>query len=108
MTIHDDWDALGMRASGSHSVTFDGVELPARVLRGGFPAGRRTVAPPAERFGVGQPGKVLSRAGQLDSARVPGKCLEERFEPKRLTLDTSPQLDLRGTLFCDWRSGDVW
>jgi alkylation response protein AidB-like acyl-CoA dehydrogenase len=28
-----------MRASGSHSVTFDGVELPARALRGGFPAG---------------------------------------------------------------------
>ena len=28
-----------MRASGSHSVTFDGVELPASALRGGFPAG---------------------------------------------------------------------
>ena len=28
-----------MRASGSHSVTFDGVELPAAALRGGFPAG---------------------------------------------------------------------
>jgi alkylation response protein AidB-like acyl-CoA dehydrogenase len=38
--IHDDWDALGMRASGSHSVTFDGVELPPAALRGGFPTGR--------------------------------------------------------------------
>jgi alkylation response protein AidB-like acyl-CoA dehydrogenase len=38
--INDDWDALGMRASGSHSVTFDGVELPAAALRGGFPAGQ--------------------------------------------------------------------
>ena len=28
VTVHDDWDALGMRASGSHSVTFDGAELP--------------------------------------------------------------------------------
>jgi alkylation response protein AidB-like acyl-CoA dehydrogenase len=37
--INDDWDALGMRASGSHSVTFDGVVLPASALRGGFPAG---------------------------------------------------------------------
>jgi alkylation response protein AidB-like acyl-CoA dehydrogenase len=37
--IHDDWDALGMRASGSHSVTFAGVEIPAAALRGGFPAG---------------------------------------------------------------------
>lgn len=39
VTVHDDWDALGMRASGSHSVTFDGVELPAAALRGGFQAG---------------------------------------------------------------------
>jgi alkylation response protein AidB-like acyl-CoA dehydrogenase len=39
VTIHGDWDALGMRASGSHSVTFDGVEIPRSALRGGFPAG---------------------------------------------------------------------
>ena len=37
--VHDDWDALGMRASGSHSVTFEGVELPPAALRGGFDAG---------------------------------------------------------------------
>jgi alkylation response protein AidB-like acyl-CoA dehydrogenase len=47
VTVHDDWDALGMRASGSHSVTFAQVELPARALRGGFPAGE--VAPYLER-----------------------------------------------------------
>jgi alkylation response protein AidB-like acyl-CoA dehydrogenase len=39
VVVHDDWDALGMRASGSHSVTFAGVELPASALRGGWPAG---------------------------------------------------------------------
>ncbi len=39
VTVHDDWDAVGMRASGSHSVSFDGVELPASALRGGFPIG---------------------------------------------------------------------
>jgi len=37
--IHGDWDALGMRASGSHTVTFTGVEVPDSALRGGFPAG---------------------------------------------------------------------
>jgi alkylation response protein AidB-like acyl-CoA dehydrogenase len=37
--IHDDWDALGMRASGSHSVTFDGAQLPPEGLRGGFAMG---------------------------------------------------------------------
>ena len=42
-SIHDDWDALGMRASGSHSVTFDGVELPAGRAARRLP-GRRAVA----------------------------------------------------------------
>jgi len=37
--IHDDWDALGMRASGSHSVTFAGVSVPRSALRGGFVTG---------------------------------------------------------------------
>ena len=40
VTIHDDWDALGMRASGSGSVSFDDVRLPAEALGGGFPVGR--------------------------------------------------------------------
>ena len=39
VTINGDWDALGMRASGSHSITLAGVELPAGAIRGGFPTG---------------------------------------------------------------------
>ena len=39
VTIHNDWDALGMRASGSHTITFAEVELPESALRGGFPTG---------------------------------------------------------------------
>jgi alkylation response protein AidB-like acyl-CoA dehydrogenase len=39
VTVHDDWDALGMRASGSNSVTLAAVELPESALRGGFPVG---------------------------------------------------------------------
>lgn len=39
VVMHDDWDALGMRASGSQSLTFAGVELPAGAVSGGFPAG---------------------------------------------------------------------
>jgi alkylation response protein AidB-like acyl-CoA dehydrogenase len=37
VTVHEDWDAMGMRASGSNSVSFTHVELPAAALRGGFP-----------------------------------------------------------------------
>jgi alkylation response protein AidB-like acyl-CoA dehydrogenase len=39
VVVHDDWDALGMRASGSNSITLDGVELPEAAVRGGFRAG---------------------------------------------------------------------
>jgi alkylation response protein AidB-like acyl-CoA dehydrogenase len=39
VVIGDDWDALGMRASGSHSITFDGVIVPPEALRGGFRTG---------------------------------------------------------------------
>jgi alkylation response protein AidB-like acyl-CoA dehydrogenase len=39
VVVHDDWDALGMRASGSNSVSLNGVELPEAGVRGGFKAG---------------------------------------------------------------------
>ena len=37
--VHNDWDAMGMRASGSNSVSLEGVELPESGVRGGFVAG---------------------------------------------------------------------
>ena len=39
VTVENDWDALGMRASGSHSVTFAGAEVPSSALLGGFRVG---------------------------------------------------------------------
>jgi L-evernosamine nitrososynthase len=39
VVVNDDWDALGMRASGSHSVSLERVEVPASGVRGGFLAG---------------------------------------------------------------------
>ena len=39
VVVHDDWDALGMRASGSNSVSLEAVELPESGVRGGFLAG---------------------------------------------------------------------
>ncbi len=39
VVVHDDWDALGMRASGSNSVSLQAVELPESGVRGGFRVG---------------------------------------------------------------------
>jgi alkylation response protein AidB-like acyl-CoA dehydrogenase len=39
--IHDDWDSLGMRSSGSNSVSFRDVYLPDSALRGGFQSAAR-------------------------------------------------------------------
>jgi alkylation response protein AidB-like acyl-CoA dehydrogenase len=39
VVMHADWDALGMRASGSNSISLAGVELPESAVRGGFRAG---------------------------------------------------------------------
>ena len=39
VVVNDDWDALGMRASGSNSISLEGVELPDSGVRGGFRAG---------------------------------------------------------------------
>jgi L-evernosamine nitrososynthase len=42
VVVHDDWDALGMRGSGSNSVSFEDVRLPDSALRGGFASGDAT------------------------------------------------------------------
>jgi alkylation response protein AidB-like acyl-CoA dehydrogenase len=42
VVVNDDWDALGMRASGSNSISLEGVELPESGVRGGFRAGDQT------------------------------------------------------------------
>jgi alkylation response protein AidB-like acyl-CoA dehydrogenase len=39
VTVEGDWDALGMRASGSHSVSLDDVDVPEHALVGAFRVG---------------------------------------------------------------------
>jgi alkylation response protein AidB-like acyl-CoA dehydrogenase len=39
VVVEHDWDGLGMRASGSHSVSLESVKLPESGIRGGFRAG---------------------------------------------------------------------
>jgi alkylation response protein AidB-like acyl-CoA dehydrogenase len=49
VTVHDDWDALGMRASGSGRVTFDGVLVGPHDVADSHPAGVTSV-PGLDRF----------------------------------------------------------
>ncbi len=44
VVFHDDWDALGMRASASGSITFEDVRVGPAGLRDGFPAGTHSAA----------------------------------------------------------------
>jgi alkylation response protein AidB-like acyl-CoA dehydrogenase len=44
VVFHHDWDALGMRASASGSVSFEDVRLGAGSLRDGFPVGAWSTA----------------------------------------------------------------
>lgn len=83
VVVHGDWDALGMRASGSHSVSFENVELPQSALRSGFP--------------VGDAGEYMERmlnGGLLHSAVALGVA-ESAVELTNDSLRRRPELDAR-------------
>jgi alkylation response protein AidB-like acyl-CoA dehydrogenase len=73
VVVHDDWDALGMRASGSNSISLEGVKLPESSVRGGFRAGdslpymeRNLVAGPfhaAASLGIAESADAIARRG---------------------------------------------
>jgi L-evernosamine nitrososynthase len=84
VVVHDDWDALGMRASGSNSISLEGVELTESGVRGGFRAGdplpyieRNLVAGPfhaAASLGIGESADRIARlgvAGRINGAARP-------------------------------------
>ena len=91
VVVHDDWDALGMRASGSHSVTFDDVELPAAALRGGFPTGEPV--PYMERnltAGLFHASASLGIAESAHDARDAASSVERASERQRPRRGCSP------------------
>src|SRR3954469_3467961 len=93
--VHDDWDALGMRASGSNSVSLEGVELPESAVRGGFRAGDPT--PYMERnllaglfhaaasLGIAESADTIARRGL--AARINGDA-----RPRVLVAESSVDL----------------
>ena len=81
VVVHNDWDALGMRASGSHTVSFRNVRLPESALRGGFPVGD----------GVEYMDRVLN-AGLLHAAAALGVA-EAADAEVRAALERRAELD---------------
>jgi alkylation response protein AidB-like acyl-CoA dehydrogenase len=90
VVVHDDWDALGMRASGSNSVSFDGVELPEAAVRGGFRAG--DAIPFMERNLVAGPFHAAAALGIAESA----DALARRKIAGRINGDAHPRMLVAG------------
>jgi alkylation response protein AidB-like acyl-CoA dehydrogenase len=83
VVVNDDWDALGMRASGSNSISLEGVELPESGVRGGFRAGdplpymeRNLVAGlfhAAASLGIAESADAIARRGIVGRSNGDGR-----------------------------------
>jgi alkylation response protein AidB-like acyl-CoA dehydrogenase len=95
VVVHDDWDALGMRASGSNSISLEAVTVPESDVRGGFRAGdplpymeRNLVAGPfhaAASLGIAESADQVARRGLV--GRINGDA-----RPRTLVADNAVDL----------------
>lgn len=98
ITVHGDWDALGMRASGSHTVTFAEVEVPRSALSGGFRAGD-TVAYLERNLAAGLLHAASSLGIAEEAHRLALATLGRRGggEPRERHLAAESEIDLAAT-----------
>ena len=95
VVVHDDWDALGMRASASHSVSFEDVRLPLSALRGGFPIGdaveymERNLA-----AGLFHAGAALGIAESAHASVAAGLARRDELDPHAQMLAAQSVVDL--------------
>ncbi len=97
VVVHDDWDALGMRASSSHSVSFENVLLPLSALRGGFPIGdaveymERNLA-----AGLFHAAAALGIAEGAHASVAAGLARRDELDPHAQMLAAASFVDLAG------------
>ncbi len=95
VVVHDDWDALGMRASGSNTVSFDAVRLPLSALRGGFPAGDAVAYMDRNlNAGVLHAAAALGVAEAADGLARRGLGRRDKLDPHTLVLAAENVVDL--------------
>lgn len=83
VTVLDDWDAMGMRASGSTSVVFDNVALPGRGPGKGAPAGFLN-ADHLEQILASGPAHTAAALGVAEAAHaasIEAVCKKRRRSP---------------------------
>ena len=82
LTINRDWDALGMRGSGSHSSTLENVFVPEGMLQLGAPMGEFEVRSTCGLFGVNFPllGAYVGIA-EAAASHVIDLCATRRKKP---------------------------
>jgi alkylation response protein AidB-like acyl-CoA dehydrogenase len=95
VVVNDDWDALGMRASGSDSVSFEEVSLPRSALRGGFPVGdaveymERNLA-----AGLFHAAAAIGVAESAQASIVSGLAARDEVDPHAQMLAAESSIDL--------------
>ena len=88
VVVHDDWDGLGMRSSGSNSISLEGVELPESGVRGGFRVG--DPAPYMERNLVAGLFHAAASLGIAESA----DAIARRGLAGRINGDARPRMQV--------------
>jgi alkylation response protein AidB-like acyl-CoA dehydrogenase len=108
--VHDDWDALGMRTSGSGRVTFDGVLLGPGTVSDSHPAGVAS-APLLDRYLTSGLYHAAATLGIAESAQLhvtdPGRRDRVAADPQSVRLVGENAADLAAMRAVLARAADV-
>ncbi|HYN34859.1 MAG TPA: acyl-CoA dehydrogenase family protein [Ilumatobacteraceae bacterium] len=108
VVVHDDWDALGMRTSGSNSVSFTDVRVDGSAFMGGFPSGS-AVGYAARNLASGgfHAAASLGIAESAHAHAIAGLRARGRVDGSSRSLVADNEVDLHSARSALSRAGDV-